>query len=74
MLIQIPGTKLYRDTESMALLNKDTSGLEEYRMKRQLIQSQKEEINTFNDSKKLVDQFFNSRGRINETCNCFLRK
>jgi peptidoglycan hydrolase CwlO-like protein len=45
MLIQIPGTKLYRDTESMALLNKDTSGLEEYRMKRQLIQSQKEEIN-----------------------------
>ena len=45
MLIQIPGTKLYRDTESMALINKDHSGLEEYNMKRRMLQTQKDEIN-----------------------------
>jgi hypothetical protein len=45
MLVQIPGTKLYRDTESMALINKDSSGLEEYNLKRKMAASQKEEIN-----------------------------
>ena len=45
MLIQIPGTKLYRDTESMALINKDHTGLEEYNMKRRMMQTQKDEIN-----------------------------
>ena len=30
----------------MALINKDVSGLEEYKMKRQLLATQKEEINT----------------------------
>lgn len=46
MLVQITGTQLYRDTETMALINKDISGLEEYKMKRQLLATQKEEINT----------------------------
>lgn len=45
MLVQIPGTKLVRDTESMALINKDVTGLEEYRMKRNMAASQKQEIN-----------------------------
>ena len=45
MLIQIPGTQLYRDTESMALVNKDISGLEEYNMKRRMMATQKDEIN-----------------------------
>jgi hypothetical protein len=44
-LIQIPGTNYYRDTESMALVNKDTNGLEDYKMKRRLVSSQKDEIN-----------------------------
>ena len=36
---------MYRDTETMALVNKDVSGLEEYKMKRRLLATQKEEIN-----------------------------
>jgi hypothetical protein len=45
MLVQIPGTDLYRDTETMALINKDVSGLEEYNMKRRMLMTQKSEIN-----------------------------
>jgi hypothetical protein len=45
MLVQITGTNLYRDTETMALVNKDVSGLEEYNMKRRMLATQKEEIN-----------------------------
>lgn len=45
MHIQIPGTNLYRDTETMALINKDVSGLEEYNMKRRMLETQKSEIN-----------------------------
>jgi hypothetical protein len=44
-LVQIPGTSLVRDTNSMALINKDTNGLNEYLKKRQLAAAQKEEIN-----------------------------
>ena len=45
MLIQIPGTNLIRDTESMALINRDKSGLEDYLNKRRFLSSQKDEIN-----------------------------
>jgi uncharacterized coiled-coil DUF342 family protein len=45
MLVQITGTTLYRDTETMALVNKDVSGLEEYKMKRKMMATQKDEIN-----------------------------
>jgi hypothetical protein len=45
-LIQIPGTNLFRDTDSMALVNKDINGLEEYNLKRKLLAVQKSEINT----------------------------
>jgi uncharacterized coiled-coil DUF342 family protein len=44
-LIPISGTKLIRDTETMALINKDVSGLEEYKAKRKYAESQKEQIN-----------------------------
>ena len=44
-IVQIPGTNLYRDTTSMALLNKDKNGLEEYRMKRRMLETQAQEIN-----------------------------
>lgn len=43
--IQIPGTNLYRDTNSMALINKDKNGLEEYRLKRKAMELQSNEIN-----------------------------
>jgi hypothetical protein len=45
MLVQITGTNLYRDTETMALVNKDVSGLDEYNMKRRMMATQKDEIN-----------------------------
>jgi len=46
MLVQVTGTKLVRDTETMALINKDVNGLQEYNLKRKMAASQKEEINT----------------------------
>lgn len=55
-LIQIPGTHLVRDTDSMALINRDSSARDEYFMKRKLMQTQKDEINNIkseiNDMKK----------------------
>lgn len=55
-LIQIPGTHLVRDTDSMGLINRDSNARDEYFMKRKLIQTQKDEINNIkseiNDMKK----------------------
>ena len=45
-LIPVKGTKMFRDSSSGALINKDYSGLEEYNKKRLLISNQKAEINT----------------------------
>ena len=45
MFIKVNGTNFVRDTNTMALLNKDTNGLEEYKMKRKMIETQKTEIN-----------------------------
>lgn len=45
MLIQIPGTNLFRDTESMALINRDKNGLEDYQSRRRFLSSQSNEIN-----------------------------
>jgi uncharacterized coiled-coil DUF342 family protein len=45
MLVQVTGTKLVRDTETMALINKDINGLEEYNLKRRMMANQKTEIN-----------------------------
>ena len=45
MLIQIPGTPFVRDTKSMAIINRDQQGLEEYQRKRNFLASQKQEIN-----------------------------
>ena len=44
-IVQVSGTNLYRDTNSMALLNKDSNGLEDYKMKRRLLETQAQEIN-----------------------------
>lgn len=45
MLVKIPGTTFVRDTKTMALINTDQAGLEEYRMKSRLLNQQKAEIN-----------------------------
>lgn len=44
-LIQIPGTHLVRDTNSMGIINRDSNARDEYFMKRKLMETQKEEIN-----------------------------
>ena len=44
-LIPIPGTKMVRDTNSMALINRDINGLQEYQNKRHFLATQKQEIN-----------------------------
>jgi hypothetical protein len=45
-LVKIPGTTFIRDTNTMALINTDAVGLEEYTFKSKLINNQKTEINT----------------------------
>jgi hypothetical protein len=45
-LVKIPGTTFIRDTNTMALINTDSIGLEEYTFKSKLINNQKAEINT----------------------------
>ena len=39
---------LVRDTESGAIINRDYNGLEEYNKKRNILMTQKSEINTMN--------------------------
>jgi hypothetical protein len=45
-LLPINGTNLYRDTETMALINKDVSGAEDYKVKRKFAESQVHQINS----------------------------
>lgn len=44
-IVKIPGTTYVRDTQTMALINTDVAGLEDYKMKSSLINNQKSEIN-----------------------------
>lgn len=45
MLVQIPNSTLVRDTASMALINTDKNGLQEYYRKRNRLAAQAAEIN-----------------------------
>ena len=45
MQVKITGTNYYRDIQTNALVNKDTSGLEEYKAKRKFAEVQRQEIN-----------------------------
>lgn len=44
-IVKVEGTNFVRDTKTMALINTDVAGLEDYRMKTTLINNQKSEIN-----------------------------
>jgi hypothetical protein len=44
-IVKVEGTTFVRDTKTMALINTDISGLEEYKFKSKLLNSQKQEIN-----------------------------
>jgi hypothetical protein len=45
MLLPIEGTHYVRDVRNRAIINKDSAGLEDYKMKRKLLMTQQEEIN-----------------------------
>ena len=45
MLVKVEGTTFMRDTKTMALINTDLAGLEDYKMKSKLLTTQKTEIN-----------------------------
>jgi hypothetical protein len=45
MLVKVNGTKMVRDTKSMALINTDNTEKNEYYSKVRLLQNQKSEIN-----------------------------
>jgi len=66
-VIQIPGTNLYRDTNSMALLNKDRNGLEDYKMKRRLLETQAHEIN------RVKSEINDIKGELQEIKTLMLR-
>ena len=44
-IVKVEGTTFFRDTQTMALMNTDVAGLEDYKMKSALISNQKNEIN-----------------------------
>ena len=70
-LVPITGTKLFRDTESMALINKDVSGLEDYRTKRKYAELQREQINNV---KKEMDSIKNDISDIKKLMVKLLEK
>ena len=45
MLVEVKDTKFVRDTNSMALVNKDNSARDEYYAKRRIMENQKQELN-----------------------------
>ena len=45
MLVKVNGTEFKRDTSTMALINNDANGLNDYLSKRKLVSTQKQEIN-----------------------------
>ena len=45
MFAKVTGTSYVRDMSTGVLINKDSTGLQEYKEKRRLAESQKEEIN-----------------------------
>ncbi len=70
MLVKVEGTNLYRDTETMALINRDTKEKNDYVMKSRLIKNQKDQINTVKEEMKIsiqeeVDFIFRHRNKAN---------
>ena len=49
MFVKVTGTNYVRDTSSMALLNNDKKGLDDYMKRRSVFESQRTEINNIKD-------------------------
>lgn len=73
MLVEVKDTKFVRDTNSMALVNKDNGARDEYYAKVRMLKHQKEEINNLrseissmkndmNDIKNLLAQLIGKGG------------
>ena len=63
MLVKIPGTTYVRDTTTMALINTDQVGLDDYNMKSRLLNTQKTEINNI---KSEINEIRNDVGMIKD--------
>ena len=73
MLVDVKDSKFVRDTNSMALINKDSAARDDYYSKVRMLTAQKEEINTIkselasmksdvNDIKELLKQLIGKGG------------
>lgn len=71
MLVKIPNTSYVRDTRTMALINTDRSGLEEYQAKAQVAMSQKQEINNIKND---INELKSSIGEIKDLLVTLSRK
>ena len=60
MLVKVEGTNLYRDTETMALINRDFKEKNDYITKSRLLKNQKEQINTVKEEIEVI------RGEMSE--------
>ena len=54
MLVKVNGTEFKRDTTTMALINNDANGLNDYLSKRKLVSTQKQEINTIRSEMDVI--------------------
>jgi hypothetical protein len=63
MLVKIPGTTYVRDTNTMALINTDQNGLDDYKVKSKLLNTQKTEINNI---KSEINEIRNDVGVIKD--------
>lgn len=54
MLVKVTDTSFVRDTKTMALINTDKAGLEEYNFKKELMSRQKDEINNIKSEIKEI--------------------
>ena len=71
MEIQIPGSTYVRDTNSMALVNHDINGLNEYMKKRKMMENQKHEINNI---KSDIAALIEDMGEIKQLLSKLLEK
>ena len=63
MHVEVKDTKFVRDTDSLALINKDSSAREEYYARRAMIMTQKVEINKLNTE---IDSLRQELGEIKQ--------
>ena len=66
-LVKVEGTSFYRDTQTMALINCDSAGRDEYMFKRNMIANQKHEIN------KVKEEITSIKGEMQEIKTLMLK-